>query len=72
VIPGEGDIDFAEEFMAASRASSRTSGHPPRAALIHDVSRPVVGAMKIRNVTSRLGFQHISTMKRGDFLANEV
>jgi hypothetical protein len=66
VIPGEGDIDFAEEFMAASRASSRTSGHPPRAALIHDVSRPVVG-LKIRDVTSqRLGFQHISTMKRGD------
>ena len=59
VIPGEGDIDFAEEFMAASRASSRTSGHPPRAALIHDVSRPVVGAMKMRDdwdVTSqRLG-----------------
>eukprot|EP00435_Cladocopium_sp_Y103_P049415 s1818_g14.t3 len=49
---GEGDIDFAEEFMAASRASSRTSGHPPRAALIHDVSR-ADGIMPKSNATSR-------------------
>ncbi|CAK9029929.1 unnamed protein product [Durusdinium trenchii] len=34
---GEGDIDFAEEFMAASR--TRNLRRPPRAALIHDVAR---------------------------------
>lgn len=44
VSPGEGDIDFAEEFMAASR--TRNLRRPPRAALIHDVARLVWASWK--------------------------
>jgi len=46
---GEGDIDFAEEFMATH---DRLSKYPPRAALIHDVARPD-GVVPKSNATRR-------------------